>query len=263
MTGKRFDHSKPKRIVIEKSKRQGKDMNVVFIGSNPGAAQLATLGVGFRWPDVIPTIATTASEGLELVERTSPELVIICPDFSDMPAPVLLQDLRRFSKVPLLIISPEGGCGIEAITALELGADDYVRLPCELMEIIARMWAILRRSGILHANFDDEKPLRSGQLLINPATYEAFLGDEKIALTLSEFRLLHLLTTNRGRVVSHQTLDYALCGSREGGAGIAKKYVQRLRNKLGDDANRPYWIASVRGVGYRFVGPTASPVETS
>jgi DNA-binding response OmpR family regulator len=143
---------------------------------------------------------------------------------------------------------------MEVVTSLELGADDYVRLPCDLTEIMVRIWALLRRAGARPAH-ESEGPLSSGRLFINPATYEMFLEKQRVALTSTEFRLLHLLVKNRGTVVAHQTLERALWGDQVDSSRLVKKYVQRLRRKLGDDAREPLWIASFHGVGYRFIGP--------
>jgi DNA-binding response OmpR family regulator len=100
-------------------------------------------------------------------------------------------------------------------------------------------------------------------LLVNPATYEAFLGGERLTLTTTEFRLLYLLLKNWGIVVSRATLERTVWGEQVDSYGLVKKYVQRLRHKLGDDAREPFWIASVHGVGYRFIGPTPKTLEAS
>jgi DNA-binding response OmpR family regulator len=105
--------------------------------------------------------------------------------------------------------------------------------------------------------------LLSGRLLVNPATYEAFLGREQLALTTTEFRLLYLLVKNWGIVVARQTLERTLWGEQTDSYGLVKRYVQRLRHKLGDDAHEPRWVASIHGVGYQFIGPTPRPVEAA
>ncbi len=229
-------------------------MKVLFIGADPRTVEMATLSIRLRWPDVTPEVATTAADGLELLERTSPDLVILHPDFSDMSLSEALQALRRFSNIPLLVLGFRGD-EMEVVTALELGADDYVRLPCDLTEILGRIWALLRRVGI-RTSHENGKPLVSGQLFINPATYEVFLNSSQVMLTTTEFQLLHLLAKNRGTVVTHETMERALWGDHVHSFGLVKKYVQRLRRKLGDDAREPCWIASVHSVGYRFIGPT-------
>lgn len=232
-------------------------MKVVYIGVDCRVAERATLAIHLRWPDVTPSFATTAAAGLEMIEAELPDVVFMCPDFTDMTLANAIQELRRFSTVPLLILGSRWD-EMELVTSLELGADDYVRLPCDLTEIMVRVWNLLRRAGF-RPSPDSNAPLSSGRLSISPSTYQAFLSGRRLDLTSTEFRLLHLLVKNRGIVIAHQTLERALWGGHIGSPRLAKKYIQRLRNKLEDNAREPSWIASVHGVGYRFIGP--APVE--
>ncbi len=235
-------------------------MKAVYIGVDVRTSEIATLAVHLRWPDVTLEIATSAGEGMELIERELPDVVLLHPDFSDLTLGKAIQEIRRFSNVPMLVLGREGD-EMEVVTSLELGADDYVRLPCDLTEIMVRIWALLRRMGIRPSN-ESEGPISSGRLFINPATYEVFLEEQRITLTSTEFRLLHLLVKNRGAVVAHQKLERALWGEDVDSSRLAKKYVQRLRRKLDDDAREPSWIASVHGVGYRFIGPPPNGQES-
>ena len=139
--------------------------------------------------------------------------------------------------------------------ALEVGADDYVRVPFVLTEFMARVCALLRRvQG--NTQVSTEKPIRSGPILINPATYELFLDGRPVRLTSTEFRVLYMLVKNCVSVVSHESLERTIWGEEHDSSGLIKKYVQRLRAKLMDPAEDSRFIASVHGVGYRFVGPT-------
>lgn len=236
-------------------------MKVVFVGADRRTFDMATLSIRLRWPDVIPSVATTAEQGLEMVEDISPDVVILRPDFSDRSLSEAIRELRSFSNVPLLVLSQEGD-EMEVVTALEQGADDYVRLPCDLTEMMARIWALLRRAGV-GVSHERQNCLVSGPLLINPATYEVFLDGKRIELTSTEFRLLYSMVKNSGTVVSRQNLERVLWGETEDrtvdSSGLMKKYIQRLRQKLGDDARVPRWIASIHGVGYRFIGPAPTP----
>jgi two-component system KDP operon response regulator KdpE len=235
-------------------------VNVVYIGVDGRTAEIATLAVQLRWPDVTPRIATTAGEGIEAIAGTHPDVVLLHPDFEDLPLDAAIQAIRRLSQVPLLVLGREGD-EMEVITSLELGADDYVRLPGDLTEIMVRIWALLRRAGV--RSFPHrEGSFSSGRLSINPANYEVFRGDQRIYLTFTEFRLLHLLVKNRGTVVTHRTLERALWGEQVESSRLVKKYVQRLRQKLEDDAREPCWVASVHGVGYRFIGPLPNDPAT-
>jgi two-component system KDP operon response regulator KdpE len=236
-------------------------MKVVFIGADTKTAEIASLSVRLRWPDSTVLQATTAAQGLELVEQEWPSVVLLHPDFTDMSPTRAIQGLRGFSNVPLLVLGQVGD-KMEVISSLETGADDYVRLPCDLTELTTRVWALLRRSGLANS-YESESPLVSGRLLVNPASYEAFLGGQRLTLTTTEFRLLYLLVKNWGIVVSRSTLERTLWGEQVDSYGLVKKYVQRLRHKLGDDAREPYWIASVHGVGYRFIGPTPKTIGAS
>lgn len=236
-------------------------MKVVIIGANPRTVDIAKVSVRLRWPDASMQSCSTARKGLDLVEQEGPNIVIVHPDFKDSTISALIQELRGFSNVPLLVLGNEGD-EMEAVTSLELGADDYVRLPCDLTELTTRIWALMRRAGTA-ATYETENPLTSGHLMVNPATYEAFLSGRRLALTTTEFRMLFLLIKNWGIVVSRQTLERTLWGERVDSYGLVKKYVQRLRQKLGDDAREPFWIANVHGVGYRFIGPTPKSQETA
>ena len=162
--------------------------------------------------------------------------------------------MRELTHVPLLVLADQGD-ETEVVTALEAGADDYVRLPCDLTEIMIRIWALVRRAELQAPSDEVERLFRSGPLSLDPTTQEVSLANQQIPLTATEFRLLHFFMQNRGAVVAHQTLVRALWSGRMGSSKVAQKYVQRLRGKLDDDPRVPHWIASVHGIGYRFIGP--------
>ena len=95
-------------------------MKVGFIGADSRTAEAATLAVHLRWPDVTPLVATTAATGLEMVELESPDVLLMHPDFTDMTLGNTIQELRRFTNVPLLVLGVEGD-EMEVVTSLELG----------------------------------------------------------------------------------------------------------------------------------------------
>jgi len=232
-------------------------MKAVYIGVDPRATELANLAFRLRWPDADTLVASTGGDGLQLIERESPDIVLIHSDLTDMPLNRIIKELREFTKVPLMVLGDRTD-DMEVVTSLEMGADDYVQLPCDLTELMVRIWALLRRSGMTPTEPDSGGPLTCGPLSINPSTYEVFLDDRRIVLTSTEFRLLHLLVRNKGTVVGRNTLERSLWGDKTDSYGLVKKYIQRLRSKLGDNARQPIWIASIHGVGYRFIGPGAA-----
>ncbi|MFQ6027546.1 MAG: response regulator transcription factor [Dehalococcoidia bacterium] len=187
-------------------------MRAVFIGATARTQDIASLGVRLRWPNVALEVATTATSGLELVQQDPPDVVLLHPDFSDLSVANTLQQIRHITNVPVMVIGHQGDA-MEAVTSLESGADDYVRLPCDLTELTARIWALLRRAGVA-VSYDGGSPMQCGRLYLNPATYEVYLGPGRVILTSTEFRLLCLLVKNWGIVVSHQALERALWGTK-------------------------------------------------
>ena len=196
-------------------------MKVVVIGASPRIVEIANVSVRLRWPDASMLSCSTARKGLDLVEQEWPDIVIAHPDFNDSTLSALIQELRGFSNVPLLVLGKEGD-EMEAVSSLELGADDYVRLPCDLTELTTRIWALMRRAGAT-ATYEAENPLTSGHLMVNPATYEAFLSGRRLTLTTTEFRMLFLLIKNWGIVLSRQTLERTLWDEREDSYGLGKE----------------------------------------
>lgn len=229
-------------------------VRVVFIGGDEPTLSKVIQSIHLRWPLASITSAGTGAEGLEKVRQASPDLVIMHTSLSDMFPQVLVEELRDISSVPMLVLAPEID-ETEATTALELGADDYVLFPCGLWQFAARVWAVLRRSGFEPLRDEGRRFLISGRLFIDPKGYKVYLDGEKVHLTPTEFRLLYLLAKNHGSVVPHQVLENELWGDRVSMPQSAKKHIQRLRGKLEDNPVDPQWIASVYGIGYRFVGP--------
>ncbi len=229
-------------------------MRAALVGADTRVADLATLAIHLRWPEVTPIVATSATEALDLIARESLDVVLLHPDIGDGTPAEFIRDIRELTHVPLLVLADQGD-ETEVVAALEAGADDYLRLPCDLTEIMTRIWALVRRAELQAPADEVGGPLRSGPLSLDPTTYGVSLAEKWLPLTKTEFRLLHFLMKNRGAVVAHQTMERALWSGRMGSSKIAKKYVQRLRGKLADDPKEPHWIASVHGVGYRFIGP--------
>ena len=121
---------------------------------------------------------------------------------------------------------------------------------------MARAVALLRRVGLTKQR-SDESPIRCGDLLINPATYEVYLGDSRLVLTPTEFKLLYLLAKNRHVTLTQEFIQRVIWSEEIEAGEALKKYIQRLRKKLGDDARNPIWIKTVHGVGYRFAASTS------
>ena len=206
-------------------------MKTVFIGSNLEIANLAWLSVRPRWLAAVPRVASTAADGLELVNATAPDLVFLHPSFADMSLAETILEMRRFSSAALVVLSDQGG-ETEALTAMELGADDYIALPCDQIEMIARIRALMRLVGFA-IRPEQERSLYCGELLINPATQQVLLRDHWVSLTSSEFRLLHLL------IEKEELMERVMQGNGASKPGLVEGCVPRLRYKLEDTLQGP------------------------
>ena len=183
-----------------------------------------------------------------------PEIVFVSGDLPGIGLMDILKVVRDVTDIPL-VVADEREDESMVVKALQLGADEYIRLPRSMMEITARAMALLRRAGNGQPRSDDTQ-IRCGDLLINPSERAVYLGSARLNLTPTEFRLLHLLAKNRYVTLSQGfILRVVWEGDSDGGEGL-KKFIQRLRRKLGDDARDPGWSRTVRGVGYRLTAPT-------
>jgi two-component system KDP operon response regulator KdpE len=142
------------------------------------------------------------------------------------------------------------------VKGLELGADDYVTKPFNHLELLARVNAVLRRLD-LPSPRNRVPSFRSGDLEVDFSAQEARLGGVPLDLTPTEYKLLYHLVRNAGRVLQHATLLARVWGREYvNEIDYLRVYIRRLRDKLLDDPEKPKYIQTQRGVGYRFVGPS-------
>ena len=231
-------------------------MKVLFFSKDAATVEEMVLALRLRWPDIQSTAVDNGGKGLHIVEQQEPELAIVCDDLSDMGIWEIIKEIRRFADTPLLVAA-RGSGEMDIVKSLEAGADDYITMPCSMMVLMARAVALLRRVGLTKRENADN-PIRCGDLMIDPANYEAFIGDRRIVLTPTEFKLLYLLGKNRHMTLSQDFIRRGIWADDMQASDTLKKYVQRLRRKLGDDARDPKWIKTVHGLGYRLTSPTSA-----
>jgi DNA-binding response OmpR family regulator len=141
---------------------------------------------------------------------------------------------------------------LDKVRALDLGADDYLTKPFDHLELLARLRALLRRASRTPAT--PEPCIAVGDLSLDYTTHEVRVRGEVIRLTSTECRLLEELVRHAGTVLSHRHLLEQVWGpGYVGDAHYLKVFVRRLRRKLGDDAERPRYIRTEWGIGYRFI----------
>ena len=230
-------------------------MKVVIIEDNPEIIEAVSLCFDLRWPDVEVASANEGIIGVALIERESPDIVILDIGLPDIDGFEVCRRIRLFSDVPIVILTVKDQ-EFDKVKGLELGADDYITKPFSHVELLARVKAVLRRSTMPELEKDKE-PLTIGKLWIDFAAREVRVDRKEVKLTPTEYNLLHLLARNTGRVMPHRVLLEKVWGSDYGDAtDYLKVYVQRLRVKLDDDPQDPKLILSERGVGYKLAKQT-------
>ena len=197
-----------------------------------------------------------ARDGEEAIQRAfdkKPDLIVLDIMLPRVNGFEVCRTVRKYdSALPILILSAKGDEG-DKVLGLELGADDYITKPFSIRELTARIKAALRRRRAMEGEIDnfEEAELRidfGGQILqVN--------GEER-ELSTREFKLLRHLIQNRGRVLSRDQILNKVWGyDYDGTPRTIDNFINKLRQKLGDDPVTPRWIQTVRGSGYKFRSP--------
>ena len=199
--------------------------------------------------------ALDAHDALLKARHLQPELALLEIDVPGMDGLELCRRLRARSELAVLFYTARGEPR-DAVDALDQGADDYIRRPCDSEELLARVRAALRRTPLGGPDVSGEQRFRQGDLRVNFRRRELWLRGEPCALTPIEFDLLAVLLRNAGRVVPRARLVTEVWGDNyEGTTDSLKLYVHYLRRKLERDPAQPELIQTARGVGYRFGDP--------
>ncbi|MFC1914358.1 response regulator transcription factor [Chloroflexota bacterium] len=229
-------------------------MKVLVIEDDPGIIEVVSLCFQLRWSGTALVSASTGSKGVELVETESPDVVILDIGLPDMDGYQVLREVRRFSDVPVLMLTVRDE-DTNIAKGLELGADDYITKPFSHIELIARVQAVLRRAQGLSVT-DEERPFSSGKLSIDFNRNEVLLDGKPIKLTSTERKLLYYLIRNEGRILSHENLLAKIWGETYiDGRDLLRVHIQHLRQKLEDNPESPNIIVTEHGMGYKFVRP--------
>ncbi len=194
--------------------------------------------------------AVTASDGVEAIEAFTahaPDLVVLDVSMPKMDGWEVLRELRQISEVPVLMLTAHS-LESDQLTGFGLGADDYVTKPFSLRQVIARVKAILKRTGLV-----ESKKLVVGPIELDPQSREVKAGDTVIELTGREYALLEILMRNPGRVFSRSDL-LSRCWEPgyEGVDRVVDVHMASLRRKLGEQRD---YIGTIRGVGYKLSIP--------
>jgi DNA-binding response OmpR family regulator len=197
--------------------------------------------------------ATDGETGLALARTEKPDLVVVDVMLPRIDGLQVVKELRRDDPdLPVLILSAKGQES-DKVAGLALGADDYMVKPFGLKELLARIDALLRRRRARGETGSNRSVKRAGAISIDLASRRATVDGRTLELTSREFDLLAWFVTHPDRVFSREQLMEAVWGSRYfGTARTVDNFVARLRAHIGDDAEHPRHLETVRGIGYRF-----------
>ena len=161
------------------------------------------------------------------------------------------QQIREFSNVPIIMLTAKGD-DMDKIMGLEYGADDYITKPFNILEVKARIKAIMRRTTV-KSRGEEEKIIQAGQLKLDTSGRRLYIGEREINLTSKEFDVLELLVTNANHVYSRETLLKLVWGVEyPGDVRTVDVHIRRLREKIEANPSEPEFVHTKWGVGYYF-----------
>jgi two-component system, OmpR family, KDP operon response regulator KdpE len=221
---------------------------ILIIDDEPQIRRFVKAGLELHGYSVSEVENGTA--GINAVAHSRPDLIILDLGLPDMSGVEIVNTIRSWSNVPVIVLSVQ----VEEehkVRLLRSGADDYVIKPFGIAELAARCEAALRR---YHKAVDKDPVVRTGALTVDLASRAVTLNGQYIELTRQEYRLLHLLASHIGLVITHNQLIKEIWGnSSPDNVQYLRTLVRRLRQKLEADPNQPKLLISESGVGYRLV----------
>ncbi len=222
---------------------------VLVIDDEPPIRKLLRMGLSAHGYEILE--APNGRLSLELLEEKKPDLVILDLGLPDMQGLELLRLIRaRNEGVPIVVLSSRGD-EASKVQALDLGADDYVTKPFGMDELLARMRAALRHQLQTHG----ERPIfRAGDLSVDLVRRIVRMGDKDVKLSPKEYELLRVLVQHAGKVLTHKFLLGELWDDLTD-AQYLRVYVRQLRQKIEADPERPQYILTETGIGYRLRSP--------
>lgn len=201
--------------------------------------------------------AYDGEEALELAKKTEYDVVLLDVMLPKYDGYEVCQAIREFSDMPIIMLTAKGG-DMDKILGLEYGADDYISKPFNILEVKARIKAIIRRSSKNKRMKKEEanvSVIGSGDLKMDTESRRVFIGEREINLTAKEFDLLELLVRNPNKVYSREALLTYVWGNKAMDSGDVRTvdvHVRRLREKIEPSPSDPRYVHTKWGVGYYF-----------
>lgn len=221
-------------------------MKVLVIEDDRDIVEAISLAFRIRWPEAQVISTHLGERGMELVEKESPDVVILDLGLPDIGGFEVLKQVRELSSVPIIILTVRAE-EADIVKGLEWGADDYVIKPFRQLELLSRVQVQIRKQN----SPDETMPLVCGQLHFDPSTRQVRYREKEVNLTATESQIIYQLMKNAGHVVTHAAVAEGVWGVDYPGAiDSLKVHIRRLREKLEEDPSHPQLIVTKAGVGY-------------
>lgn len=199
--------------------------------------------------------AETGEEGLAILAKKKVDLLLLDQMLPGMDGLEVLKSIRadeHLQKLPVIMLTAKSD-EVSKVVGLELGADDYLGKPFGVHELLARIKAVLRRTGGTYSEDGNEEKIVIDGIVINRTARVVEVNGKPVDMPLKEFELLYLLAKNRGRVFTRDGLLEQIWGyDYLGETRTVDVHIRNLRKKIEEDDNHPKYIKTVRGVGYKF-----------
>jgi two-component system, OmpR family, KDP operon response regulator KdpE len=222
---------------------------ILIVDDEPQILRALRAGLAAQGYDVVS--AADGEEALDKASSALPDAIILDLNLPRKSGLDVCRELREWSAVPIIVLSVRDA-ERDKVTALDLGADDYLTKPFGTNELLARLRVALRHAADRDA--PAEPVVRAGNVMIDLARHSVQRGEEEIRLTATEYNLLAYLASHPGRVLTHtQILENVWGPNSESETQNLRVYISQLRRKLDPDSLQPQLITTEPGIGYRFI----------
>jgi DNA-binding response OmpR family regulator len=226
-------------------------MKVIIIEDEKSIVDAINVAFEFRWPEVNLIAARTGKEGIGLVKKEHPDIVILDINLPDILGFNVLKEIRSFTSVPVIILTVRSD-DADVLRGLEAGADDYIVKPFNYLTLLARVKAVLRRAENVNLKSHQNTTV-SPHLKIDFINQKVTVNNKLVKLTPIEYRLLVLLVKNKDEIITYDRIMEEIWEKDYGGnTENIRIYIKRLRKKLGDVP--PNMIINQHSSGYIFKG---------
>ena len=197
-------------------------------------------------------VAYDGRQALDMAQANTYDVILLDVMLPELNGFEVCQMIRDFSDVPIIMLTAKGD-DMDKILGLEYGADDYITKPFNILEVKARIKAILRRNSKASAKTEASSQIETGDMRMDCDSRSLFIHDKEVYLTAKEFDLLELLVLNPNKVYSRETLLNTIWGyDYPGDARTVDVHVRRLREKIEENPSEPKYVHTKWGVGYYF-----------